>query len=229
MLQNYIEYIKVGVHMRYTRKNFISFVLVPSLLWPLFGAIPFGLLLSGYYELLSIAMITAGVVFAFVGIVFSLKTLTTKNRLIILIIAFLSFFIQNSLMSILFFTMHWGFNFILPAILLLPVALTVILFALIHIKLKNNEPIYKTKVYARAATFSSAGFVAGSAIVKLLVGNISQDTAFTIVIGGLLIINLFLILGFLNIQRLYYLTKLEKLGLVTEECFTFEEEQSNAK
>ena len=61
MLQNYIEYIKVGVHMRYTRKNFISFVLVPSLLWPLFGAIPFGLLLSGYYELLSIAMITAGV------------------------------------------------------------------------------------------------------------------------------------------------------------------------
>ena len=176
-------------------------------------------------------MVTVWLITFAAVLILSIKPLCVKNRLIMTAAFYFSWVFQSSLFAIVYFTFNYEFSAYLPIFAVPLVIIPAIFCTHESILINRNKPAYSFKAKTgRIAVGLSASVGIGAILGKHFVKKLDGLLLLWLVVIGFFMINYLICCEFpLNLMRLYYLTKLEKQGLVTEESFSFDEEQSNAK
>lgn len=185
--------------------------------WSIIGLI-YGLILRNYWIYLSLFMIVEFFAAATIVIALSSRKLTIKRRLIIQIVINLSWILQISLIEIIVFTMTYGWHVCL-LLLFLPIAVIPLLLGVrISRMIKNGNYISK-KITTNS--LGLGGMMTG--LIGMNFGavfrNIEQGKAIIFILLVMLFLNCIFSMGLLYIQKLYYLLKYEKAGVLSSDSF----------
>lgn len=185
--------------------------------WSIIGLI-YGLILRNYWIYLSLFMLVEFFVAATIVIALSSRKLTIKRRLIIQIVINLSWILQISLIEIIVFTITYGWHVCL-LLLFLPIAVIPLLLGVrISRMIKNGNYISK-KITTNS--LGLGGMMTG--LIGMNFGavfrNIEQGKAIIFTLLVMLFLNCIFSMGLLYIQKLYYLLKYEKAGVLSSDSF----------
>jgi len=216
-IDNILGYIKSGLGIVPEKKQFRILVSSPLIMAIMMGLIP-GIVLGGFQLLLSIMMMVTSCIAMIVVFRLSEQGLTVKNRLIIQAWIASSWVLQFVLLETMYFLIIFQFSFVLCLLYTLPILIPVLLGIKASKKVKRNTPFNAKEILHGGirVSFSMSGFV-GIGIASVMFRNVSQKTAGIIMVFCFSLLASAMSIGLLSIQRLYYLLKLEKLGLLPEE------------
>lgn len=204
-LDNIYKYLSIGSAFKEDEKAYRKNSFAPALLTAMAGILP-GAILKGYWRYMSVAMILVSL--ACVVAVFKLSSyaLTLKDSFWADTVIFGTWVIDLSILELMYFTIWRGFS---PWFLLiyLPVILMPLFWGIkIHKALK--KPDYNPKKVAKSNTKHSFFFFGALGIAfAATFRNVDQSTAFIVVLLCLSILNGFMSLGLLSIQKLYFMKK----------------------
>ena len=214
--KNLTEYLKNGFIMNSSPKIYRSLI-YGSGGWSLIGLI-YGIILKKYWILISLFMVLAFFAAITIVIVLSFGKLTIKKRIIIQTIINLSWVLQISLMEIIIFTMTYGWCVWLLLLFLPTIVIPLSLGIIIHIRLKKDSYISKK---ITNSSFALVGAMTG--LIGMNFGaifrNIEQSEAIILTLIIMLLINGIFSIGLVDIQKLYYLFKYEKVFVFLEDSF----------
>lgn len=220
-INNVIEYIKSGLGFVPEPKLFRKLGSGSGILTFLVGLIP-GIVLGGYWMLISIIMIVSFLITMIVVYVLSAKELTVKNRLILQVIICLSWIWQMSLLVTMFYTMAYGINIYLFLLNIPTILIPLLLSVKASKKLKKDTPFNSREIsHSHIRITGSMTGIIGMNLAAIF-RNVGQNTAIIIVLSSLLFLTYLFSFGLLSIQRLYYLYKLDKLGMLPKEFLGIE-------
>lgn len=185
--------------------------------WSIIGLI-YGLILENYWTYLSLFMLVEFFVAVTIVIVLSSRKLTIKRRLVIQLVINLSWILQISLIEIIVFTMTYGWHVCLLLLFLPIVVIPLLLGVRISIMLKKGNYIskkIKTNSLALGGTITGLIGMNFGAVFR----NIEQGMAIIFTLLVMLSLNCIFSMGLLYIQKLYYLLKYEKAGVLSSDSF----------
>lgn len=185
--------------------------------WSIIGLI-YGLILENYWTYLSLFMLVEFFVAVTIVIALSSRKLTIKRRLVIQLVINLSWILQISLIEIIVFTMTYGWHVCLLLLFLPIVVIPLLLGVRISIMLKKGNYIskkIKTNSLALGGTITGLIGMNFGAVFR----NIEQGMAIILTLLVMLSLNCIFSMGLLYIQKLYYLIKYEKVGVLSSDSF----------
>jgi len=206
---NVYKYIYTGSMFNEDEKLYRKTCFGPLLLTLLGGLTPGGIL-KGFWPFLSLAMAVGSLACGIAVFVLASDFLTVKEALRLDVITTVAWVFDFSILNIMYFTMLKGFT---PWVLLINLPVVLIpLFVGIIIYRALKKPDYNPKATAKSnlkfSFFSSFFFyISLSIVLDRISTNIEQRTAIIIVLLCFSIVNVFMSLGFLSLQKLYYIKK----------------------
>jgi len=206
---NVYKYIYTGSMFNEDEKLYRKTCFGPLLLTLLGGLTPGGIL-KGFWPFLSLAMAVVSLACGIAVFVLASDFLTVKEALRLDVITTVAWVFDFSILNIMYFTMLKGFT---PWVLLINLPVVLIpLFVGIIIYRALKKPDYNPKATAKSnlkfSFFSSFFFyISLSIVLDRISTNIEQRTAIIIVLLCFSIVNVFMSLGFLSLQKLYYIKK----------------------
>ena len=204
-LDNIHKYLLIGSAFKEDEKAYRKNSFAPLLLTFALGYYP-GIILKGYWGYMTFAMILISL--ACVIIVFKLSSfaLTLRDSFWADVVISGTWVLDFSILELMYFTIWKGFT---PWFLLiyLPVVLIPLLFG-IKIYTALKKPDYNPKETSKSNT-KTAGFFYGILGMNFaaIFRNVDQSTAFIVGLLCFSIVNGFMSLGLLSLQRLYYMKK----------------------
>lgn len=213
-IDNIANYIISGLGIPPEPKQFKLLISGPAI-WSLFCFVP-GSVLGGYWLLLSILMLLSSFIAMILVFRLSSKELTIKRRLILQLIIYSSYVLQFSLSEMLIFTMKYGFNIFL-LLLYIPLILIPVLLGFRNSKRLRKSVIFDLKqaAHSRVRITAMITGIIGMNIASFL-KDVDQNTVVIILLTGCSLLNGIFSVGFLSIQRLYYLSLCRKRGVILE-------------
>lgn len=219
--ENVIEYIKRGLSPVSKKKKYFSSAV--ALLFPCLVALAAGDMVEEIRPI-SAATIAVSFISAIVLFFLSRRKSTVKNRLIMSSAIKTVFVIITSLLMSIYYYDLCGFDSFFFLILLFSILIPLLPLMWYSARIKKEQPIYSKKNKTRNIYYWGAisGTLGYSFAKYFLAPNLANEQ-----IGALLIVCLAVIIcsfntsNALSLQRLYYLCKLEKAGLVCEKDFEF--------
>lgn len=204
------EYILAGVSYLKSVKQFTIQGITPFLVVLCTGLFP-GIMLGNYWLILSIMMLLTSFVLMVTIIVIARAALTLKKRLIIHILICFNWCFHFLMIETQWFTVAYGFNFML-ILLYIPVIIIPVILGYRNAKrIKKGAPVsYPVSPSIGVGMGGLASGVIGIIIGKLFLQNVSNNVAINVVLICFSCVSSLLSIGFLSVQRLYYLQKLEK-------------------
>lgn len=185
--------------------------------WSIIGLI-YGLILENYWTYLSLFMLVEFFVAVTIVIALSSRKLTIKRRIVIQLVINLSWILQISLIEIIVFTMTYGWHVCLLLLFLPIVVIPLLLGVRISIMLKKGNYIskkIKTNSLALGGTITGLIGMNFGAVFR----NIEQGMVIIFTLLVMLSLNCIFSMGLLYIQKLYYLLKYEKVGVLSSDSF----------
>lgn len=206
---NVYKYIYTGSMFNEDEKLYRKTCFGPFLLTLLCGLTPGGIL-KGFWPFLSLAMAVVSLACGIAVFVLASDFLTVKEALRLDVITTVAWVFDFSILNIMCFTMLKGFT---PWVLLINLPVVLIpLFVGIRIYRALKKPDYNPKATAKSnlkfSFFSSFfSYISLSIVLDRISTNVEQRTAIIIVLLCFSIVNIFMSLGFLSLQKLYYIKK----------------------
>jgi hypothetical protein len=206
---NVYKYIYTGSIFNEDEKLYRKTCFGPFLLTLLAGLTPGGIL-KGFWPFLSLAMVVVSLACGIAVFVLASDFLTVKEALRLDVITTVAWVFDFSILNIMCFTMLKGFT---PWVLLINLPVVLIpLFVGIIIYRALKKPDYNPKETAKSnlkfSFFSSFfSYISLSIVLDRISTNVEQRTAIIIVLLCFSIVNVFMSLGFLSLQKLYYIKK----------------------
>ena len=206
---NVYKYIYTGSMFNEDEKLYRKTCFGPLLLTLLGGLTPGGIL-KGFWPFLSLAMAVVSLACGIAVFVLASDFLTVKEALRLDVITTVAWVFDFSILNIMCFTMLKGFT---PWVLLINLPVVLIpLFVGIIIYRALKKPDYNPKATAKSnlkfSFFSSFfSYISLSIVLDRISTNVEQRTAIIIVLLCFSIVNVFMSLGFLSLQKLYYIKK----------------------
>lgn len=204
-LENIYRYVNSGSIFSTNKKDYRRNSFGPFLLTAIVGLVP-GIILGSYFLVMTIALSIIALLCVFSVFIISFKILTSKICLILDCIIFGSWVIEISILEFMYFSLWRGPN---PWILLIyipTILIPLLLGVKIHRLLKNSN--YSSKNVIRGGV-KTVSWIFGLQCVNFaaVFRNVDQSVAFIIVLLGFSILNAFMSLGLLSVQKLYYAKK----------------------
>ncbi len=226
--ENLIEYIRRSSALRWRKSTFlIELTCLPLLA---FGFMMIGKMVGGLCYASGIGAVISCVINCVAGIILLRKSSPIKNKFIT---NFTSSCIMFFIFSFFYTAIHYELNLpeknMIPTFIL-SVFIPVCLVVLYSLLLKRSESVFRQK---RKITYISishyvTGVAAGGRLLAGLMLNeygqlVAERTIYFIIMYIFLFSMFVMSTGVLDLQRYYYFTKLERLGLVTEEILKADE------
>ena len=204
-LDNITRYVSTGSMFNKDEKAYRKNSFGPVALTIMAGIVP-GVVLKGYWGYMSLATVIVSLACVITTFKLSAYGLTLQDSLCLDVVIYGAWIINISIIELMYFTIWQGFN---PWFLLiyLPVVLIPLFFGIKIYKLLKSEN-YNPKKAAKTG-ISSVGFTAGilGACFAGIFKNIEQSTAFIVILICLSLLNGFMSLGMISLQKLYYIKK----------------------
>ena len=191
--------------------------------WPFLFTVGFGLMpamaLGGHWLVIAISIMLLSFAAYIAVIVLTIKDITVKKRLIMQTLVFSVMILSISWVLILYFILIYGFTVFL-FLIYVPPLLVPPLAGMKYAKAVRSDAPYDSSGN-RDTTLSYIGYVSGT--VGTGVGGVMLlRTGWSTILIYILFIcavlsSILLPFGLLSIQRLYYLSKLEKMGITLED------------
>jgi len=209
-LDNIRQYVSTGSIFNEDEKTYRKHCFGPALLTIIAGILP-GSILKGYWGYMSVAMILISLACVLTVFKLSSYALTLHDALISDAIIYGAYILVLSILELMCFTIWKGFT---PWFLLIYLPLIIIpLFAGIQRYKTLKSENYNSKKTVKS-NIGAVGFTSGILGMNFaaIFRNVEQSTAFIVVLICLSIINGFMSLGMLSLQKLYYLKKYKIFG-----------------
>ena len=202
---NVYKYIYTGSMFNEDERLYRKTCFGPFLLTLLTGLTPGGIL-KGFWPFLSLAMAVVSLACGIAVMVLASDFLTVKKALRLDVIIIGTWVFDLSILELMYFTMWKGFT---PWILLINLPVVFVpLFAGIKTHRAIKKPDYNPKKIAksnRKTSFFSYGIL--GMIFARIFRNVEQSVAIIVVLSCFSIVNGFMSMGFLSLQKLYYIKK----------------------
>ena len=219
--ENIIEYIRRGVGLKFSKTFFwleaFSCIVISG------GVMMAGMECGGHLAFWGIATFVLDIILIFCTMIFIRKKSPLKNKLIV---GAISSCVVTCLFAF-FFVSFFENNLVLYYVLM---ALIPLLLAIFNAFRLNRPTLFfrkKTSIKMISISKVQGQNALGKLILGVIVvcfGNFISEKLFEILlIGTIIFVMCFMPTGLLDLQRYYYFTKLEKLGLVTEDILKPEE------
>ncbi len=210
-LDNIRQYVALGSMFDEDEKTYRKHSFGPILLTLLAGTFP-AQALKGYWSYMTVAMFLISI--ACVVTVFKLSSfvLTLHDALCLDAVIFGAWVLDLSILELMYFTMWEGFT---PWLLLmyLPILVVPLFFGFkIYKALKSDH--YSTTKPAKGG-LGGVGITAGilgMSFAAIIFRNVEQSTAVVVILICISLLNGFMSLGMLSLQKLYYLKKYKPFG-----------------
>ena len=202
---NVYRYVSMGSMFKENEKLYRTTCFGPFLLTLLAGLTPGGIL-KGFWPFMSLAMGLVSLACGISVLVLASDFLTVKEALRLDVIIIGAWVFDLSILELMYFTMLNGFT---PWVLLINLPVVFIpLFAGIKTHRSLKKPDYNPKETAKINRKTSFFFYG---ILGMIFGakfrNVDQNVAIIIVLSCFSIVNGILSMGFLSLQKLYYMKK----------------------
>ena len=203
------EYILAGVSYLKSIKQFTIQGITPFLVVLCTGLFP-GIMLGDYWLILSIVMLLTSFVLMVTIIIIARTALTLKKRLIIHILIYFNWCFHFLMIETQWFTVSYGFNPVLILLYIPVIIIPVMLGRRNSKRIKKGASVsYPVSQNIGVGMGGLASGVIGIIIGKLFLQNVSNNVAINVVLICFSCVSSLLSIGFLSVQRLYYLQKLE--------------------
>lgn len=204
------EYIRSGVNILKSVKQLTMQGIAPFIFVLYTGVYP-GIVLGNLWIVLAIIMLITSFVLMVLIIILAHTVLTLKKRLIIHILIYFNWCFQLLMVQTQWYTAIYGFNIAL-LFLYIPVVIIPILLGYRNAKkIKNGFAVsYSISQNIQIGIGGMASGLIGIIIGKVFLQNVSQIMAINIVLICFSSVSALTSIGFLSIQRLYYLINAEK-------------------
>ena len=204
-LDNIYKYISFGATFNEDKKTYRKNSLAPAVLTIMTGMYP-GAVLKSYWGYMSVAMILVSLACVLIVFKLSSSALTVKDSLWIDVVISGAFVIDLSILELMCFTIWKGFSWWF-LLIYLPIVLIPLFFGIkIHKALK--KPDYDPPKATKGNTKTSFFFygILGMNFAAIF-RNVDQSTIVIMILLCGSIINGAMSLGFLSLQKLYYMKK----------------------
>ena len=204
-LDNINKYLSIGSVFNEDEKVYRKHSFGPAILTIMAGIFP-GATLKSYWGYMSVAMILISLACVLTVFKLSSYALTLKDSFWADAVIFGTWVIDLSILELMYFTIWKGFSWWFLLIYLPTVLIPLFLGIRIHKALK--KPDYDPKKVAKSNTKASFLFygILGMNFAAIF-RNVDQSIAFIVVLLGFNILNGFMSLGLLSLQKLYYMKK----------------------
>lgn len=205
-LNNMFQYVSTGSIFGNKKKTYRKNSIAPVLLTLMAGTIP-GIILKKYWIYMTFALWIISITCILTVFLISSKEITLKRCLCMDICIFGTWVLDLSVLELMYLTMWKGFN---PwfCLLFLPVILAPTFSGIkIHKLLKKSDYTSKKIVQSNVRTIGFLSGILGMNFAAIF-RNVDQGVAFIVVLLCLSILNTFMSLGLLSLQKLYYIKKL---------------------
>jgi len=217
-VENYIDYIRVGVILTYNKEFLKIFTPAKLFLAMICGVVP-GIVLGGFWWRISVLMCVEVLVTAVVLKLLLSRQPTIKKRLVATSVISSSLIFELTLIELMFFALFWKFNAFLLLLLLPPILTPLLLGYRVSKKIKvdgvvvtNDFSHYKSGLIGLQSGLAGLG-------IGSFFRNVDQKTALIIALACFTAVNCILSCGLLSFQRLFFLCKIEKLGVLVDGMF----------
>ena len=204
-LDNIYKYLSTGSIFDEDEKVYRKNSFGPIILTILAGIVP-GEILKGYWGYMSVAMILSSLACVLTVFKLSSYALTMKDSFVADAVIFGTWVIDLSILELMYFTIWQGFSLwfllIYLPIILIPLFLGIKIYK--ALKKSDYDPKKVTKSNIKVSFFFYG--ILGMNFAAIF-RNVDQSAAFIVVLLCLNILNGFMSLGLLSIQKLYYIKK----------------------
>ncbi len=202
---NVYQFISTGSMFNEDERLYRKTCFGPFLLTLLAGLTPGGIL-KGFWPFLSLAMALVSLACGISVLILATDFLTVKEALRLDVIIFGTWVFDLSILELMYFTILKGFT---PWVLLINLPVVLIpLFAGIRTHRALKKPDYNPKKTAKSNRKTSFFFYGILGITfGAIFRNVDQSVAIIIVLSCFSIVNGIMSMGFLSLQKLYYIKK----------------------
>ena len=201
----YIKYIEAGLSISPSKRQFRKIALGPFLLVLLMGVIPC-VVLGGYWLILLSIMLVTSIAMTLLTFIFSSKSLTTMNQLIIQSLIYSNWFFQIVMLQTMFYLIVYGVNFKL-ILIYMPPLITPLVLGLRNAKyLRLGYLVPKKRTPSFVLSFAWSGII-GICLAKSFFQQLTNETAMVFVMMSFTFLSCVFSIGLLSYQRIYYLKK----------------------
>lgn len=204
-LNNIFKYVSTGSIFGKEKKIYRKNSIAPVLLTLMAGTIP-GIILGKYWIYMTFALWIISITCILTVFLISSKKITLKRCLCMDICIFGAWVLDLSILELMYLTMWKSFN-LWFLLIFLPVILIPFFSGIkTHKTLKNSEYNFNKNVKSNIKTIGFLSGILGMNFAAIF-RNIDQNVAFIVVLLCLSVLNSFMSLGMLSLQKLYYIKK----------------------
>ena len=203
---NLSKYVTKGYGVAPDKKRYRKRVVGPILLFVLGGIVP-GIILRSYWLQMTFSLLVIATISTLTVFVVSSKSLTLKRCLIIDSIIYSAWVSEISILELMYFSMWQGVQGTILLLYLPTLVLPVLMGLKTHrVLMKDTEYDPENEVQSK---IKLSGFFAGILGMNFAARfrHVEQGVAIIIVLICFAVLNCFMSLGLLSIQKLYYLRK----------------------
>ena len=225
--ENIIEYIRRGVGLKFSKAFY--WIEAFSLFMMSGGMMMAGMSCGGHPEFWRIATFAANIILIVCTMIFVRKKSPLKYKLIV---GGVSFCMYTCFFSFFFALLFPELNLPVVSIefcYMIVALIPTFLLLFYSVRLNGTKPLFSKKIKIKNVSMSKTrGQMAlGTLILGIIVvylGHMIPNVVFTVALfGAFIFAYCFIPTGILDFQRFYYYTKLEKMGLVTEDILKVED------
>ena len=208
-IENYTAYIESGINLTSNSRNGIISIVSTGLL-SLLGVL-MGFLMGGVGKNIAILMVVFFLLTNILYFIVYFMGHSVKNLLIEQLLIYIGWLIQFALIQTLAYyeTFGWQWKILL---FYLPLPVPSLIFGFIHsYMLKKDKPFSSGKIaFGKLLIIGAQAGFFGRYLAKVFMTDINPETGTLIVLTMFSATNLLMSLGLLNIQKLYYYSKVKK-------------------
>lgn len=189
-----------------SKESYKKACIAPALLGVMLGLVP-GVILKSHWLYMSVTLLVVSLACILVVFFGSSKDLSRTRQLCLDTVIYGAWVLNLSILELMYFTMWKSFT---PWFLLvyLPVILVPLFSGIkIHKALKKSDYTSKRIVRSNVRTIGFLSGILGMNFAAIF-RNVDQGVAFIVVLLCFSILNAFMSLGLLSLQKLYYIKKL---------------------
>lgn len=204
-LDNVFQYVSTGSIFGDEKKAYKKNSIGPILLTVMLGTVP-GIILKGQWMYMTFALWIVSITCLLTVFIILSKGITKTRCLYMDVCIFGAWVLELSILEIMYYTIWRGFD---PWILLayLPTVLVPLFCGIkIYKMLKRTDYNSKKVIQSNIKTIGFLAGILGMNFAAIFI-NVDQSAAFMIALLCLSVLNAFMSLGLLSLQKLYYIKK----------------------